>query len=140
MIYDSKTNRHYYALFWEGIDDDPINTQEGFIVSKNEVSTFLEEKLAILGLNEKESNEFIMFWLPKLEENPYNFIHFRTEDEIHNQLLIDHDVDTMIRVYMDYIPFNKKVNVSEQILQPKERNGFTVVEWGGRRLDESLKK
>lgn len=30
-----------------------------------------EEKLEILGLNYKETEEFIVYWLPKLEQNEY---------------------------------------------------------------------
>ena len=43
-----------------------------------------EEKLAILGLNEREAEEFIIYWLPKLESNKYNYIRFATEEEIRN--------------------------------------------------------
>ena len=38
------------------------------------ISDSLEEKLAILGLTERESEEFIVYWLPKLEKNKYNYI------------------------------------------------------------------
>lgn len=135
-IYDLKTKRNYYALFWEGKDDTIINEKEGFVVPGNETRTFLEEKLEYLGLNEKELNEFIIYWLPKLEKNKYTYIRFRTKEEIesYNKLIVNHKVDTLIQVYMDFKPLNKKINVIEQKLEKNERFGFTIVEWGGREL------
>ena len=50
--------------------------KEGFIVKGEDTAKFLEEKLEILGLNEREAEEFIIYWLPKLEANKYNYIRF----------------------------------------------------------------
>lgn len=135
-IYDPKTNRNYYGLYWEGIDNTKINTKEGFIIKGEDTISFLEEKLEILGLNEREANEFIVYWLPKLENNKYNFIRFRTIDEINDYMKINTNVkvDTLIRIYMDYKPLNKPYDIKEQALKKQTRKGFTIVEWGGREL------
>lgn len=135
-IYDSKTNRNYYGLYWEGIDNTKVNTKEGFIIKGEDTISFLEEKLEILGLNEREANEFIVYWLPKLENNKYNFIRFRTIDEINAYMKINTNVkvDTLIRIYMDYKPLNKPYDIKEQTLKKQTREGFTIVEWGGREL------
>ncbi len=37
-------------------------------------------------------------------------------------------VDTLIRVFMDYAPLEKRLEVSEQKLTPIKRRGFTIVE------------
>ena len=130
--------RSYYALYWEGltytIDN---NIDEGFVIKGEDTSSFLEEKLELLGLNERESNEFIMYWLPILEKNKYNYIRFATKEEIDNGMSLDitPTPDTIIRVLMVYKPLEEKINVKAQkIIKPK-RNGFTVVEWGGTKLD-----
>ena len=39
--------------------------------------------------------------------------------------------DTMIRVFMTYYESDKPVEIEEQELPHYERNGFTLVEWGG---------
>ena len=128
-----ENGREYYGLFWEGKNHTNYVHDEGFVVERDEIITFLEEKLAILGLNEKEANEFIIYWLPILEENEYNFIYFETEEEIDNYmpLSIDPKPDTIIRIYMDYKGLDKKISIKEQKLTFKEREGFTVIEWGG---------
>ena len=133
-IYDYKTNRNYYALYWEGIDNTKLDMSEGFVVKGEDTTKFLEEKLELLGLNEKEIDEFIMYWLPKLEDNKYNFIRFRTNDEINNYMPIEFskEPDTLIRVMVDFKPLDKKIKVKEQKLEKTEREGFTIVEWGAR--------
>ena len=54
-LIDKDTNRVLYSLYWEGEYNDPISMDEGFVVKGEDTSEFLENKLAILGLNEKES-------------------------------------------------------------------------------------
>ena len=66
---DIKTGRSLYALYWEGINSEKCDFKEGFCVKGEDSISFLEEKLAMLGLNEREANEFIVYWLPKLEVN-----------------------------------------------------------------------
>ena len=61
--------RKYPYLFWEANSYNPQDTNEGFIVSDKEAENFLEEKLSILGLNDKEKTDFITFWLPVLLKN-----------------------------------------------------------------------
>lgn len=137
-IYDYKTKKNYYALYWEGKDNTPINTKEGFIIKGEDTVDFLEEKLSILGLNDKERNEFIIYWLPKLQNSKYNFIRFRTKEEINQYMPLTFSIkpDTIIRVYMDFKNINKPYKIKEQKLTPATREGFQIVEWGGRNLNK----
>lgn len=130
-IYDYDTKRNYYGLYWEGIDNYKLKMDEGFVVKGKDSVKFLEEKLEILGLNEYEINEFIIYWIDKLENNEYNFISFRNEKDINMPLEFSKEPDTLIRVMMDFKKLDKKVEVKEQILKKQERKGFTIVEWGG---------
>ena len=129
----AKNNKKYYALYWEGQGKDNKLKEDGFVVKGEDTANFLEEKLELLGLNYKERNEFIMYWLPKLEKNKYNYIRFMTKEEIDNnmKLIIDPEPDTLIRVMMEYKPLTKKLKIKEQNLTPVSREGYTVVEWGG---------
>ena len=126
-------NRTYYGLYWEGMNHKVIPKEEGFVVNKKELISFLEEKLSLLGLTEKEANEMIVYWLPILEENEWNYIRFETKEEINQYmpLTITPKPDTMIRIMMDSKPLKEPILVKEQKLEPVERKGFTVVEWGG---------
>lgn len=135
-IYDYKTKRNYYALYWEGIDNTSIDMNEGFVVKGEQTVTFLENKLSYLGLNDKEINEFIVYWLNKMEDNNYNFIRFRTMEEINEYMPLEFSQkpDILIRVIMDFKPLTEKIDVKEQKLEKVERKGFTIVEWGGREI------
>ena len=132
---DLKTGRHYYALYWEG--KNTVSTsipQEGFIVAGKDTIVFLEEKLYQLGLTELEAEEFIIYWLPKLESVPYNLIRFQTvaEQNKNMPLNVTPVPQTLIRVMMEYKNLDKPIQIKEQILPEKpKRNGFTLVEWGG---------
>lgn len=135
-IIDSSTGRNLYCLYWEGKDNSKIDMTEGFVVKGEDTIKFLEEKLSILGLNEREANEFIIYWLPKMENNKYNYVRFRTEDEINNYMKLDISPkpDSIIRVVMDFKPLDEYIYVKEQTLNSPIRNGFVAVEWGGRQL------
>ena len=135
-LVDLETKRNLYALYWEGINTVKPNLKEGFIVEGEKVAEFLEEKLEILGLNEREAEEFIVYWLPLMEKNKYNYIRFETLDEINEnmKLEIDPKPETLIRINMEFKGIRKPFDVKEQKLERVERKGYTVVEWGGTKL------
>ena len=130
---DLQSGRDLYCLYYESAFEGAQVESDGFVVKSADVADFLDEKLAILGLNDKERNEFIIYWLPILEANEYNYIRFLTEDEINEvqQFDINPKPDTVIRVMMSYKGLDKPIEVKEQELKTAERAGFTVVEWGG---------
>lgn len=126
----------YNYLYWEGTRDAEYDFSQGFCVQGCETAVFLEDALNKLGLNRKEANEFIVYWLPLMQENPYNIISFQTEKYTQSaKLLIEPAPDTMIRVFMAWKPADCFVDIPMQKLEcDEERKGFTVVEWGGVRI------
>ena len=66
-LIDLDTGKNLYALYYENKNNIDFKvTDEGFCIRGKDVTAFLEEKLKVLGLNERESEEFIIYWLPKL--------------------------------------------------------------------------
>ena len=129
---DPDTGREYYCLFWEGITDVEYDLSSGFVVPGEETAAFLEDALSVLGLTEREADEFIIYWLPRMEGNPYNLISFQGEEYTDNAVLtIDPAPDSVLRVFMAWKGLSKPVEVEPQALECFERTGFTVVEWGG---------
>ena len=142
-LFDKTTNRSYYALYWEGLNTVKQNFNEGFVIEGKNTIPFLQEKLKQLGLNERESNEFIIYWLPKLESSPYNVIRFQTMEEQNKNmpLIITPKPDTMIRVMMEFKNLDTPINIKEQILPTTpNRTGFVSVEWGGTDLSNNILK
>ena len=133
---DPETGRTYYCLFWEGVTDAEYDLSAGFCVAGEDTAAFLEDALARLGLTEREANEFIIYWLPRMEGNPYNLISFQTAAYTESAgLTIDPAPDTLIRVFMAWKSLERPVEVAPQTLTAPARTGFTAVEWGGAELD-----
>ncbi|EWM52585.1 hypothetical protein RF007C_08595, partial [Ruminococcus flavefaciens 007c] len=42
--------------------------------------------------------------------------------------------DSMLRIFMTYVPLEDAVDIEPQRLSTFERKGFTVVEWGGSKV------
>ena len=126
------TGREYYCLFWEGESDAAYDFSTGYCVTGKDTAVFLERALAQLGLTEKEANEFIIYWLPRMESNAYNLVSFQSEAYTDSaELTIDPAPDTVIRVFMAWKGLDQPEKITPQELTAVERNGFTVVEWGG---------
>lgn len=133
-LVDLDTGKNLYSLYYESENVVDFNvSKEGFVVKGEDSAKFLEEKLEMLGLSEREAEEFIIYWLPKLESNKYNYIRFATDEEINENmpLEINPNPDTIIRVLMIYKGLENPIEVEEQELITPEREGFVVVEWGG---------
>lgn len=127
-----ESGKEYNYLYWEGVGYDNFDFSEGFCVAGEDTAAFLENALEALGLTRREANEFIVFWLPMMEENPYNIIAFQTETyEEAAKLHISPKPDSLIRIFMAWYGSQEAVNLPEQQLITPDREGFTVVEWGG---------
>ena len=77
-----------------------------------------------------------------MEHNNYNYIRFvgNEEQDKYMPLEVNPKPDTVIRILMEFMPLDKKIEVKEQKLEKATRNGFTVVEWGGTLLNNNLVK
>ena len=126
-----ETGIAYNYLYWEG-SDQGWTMDEGFCVAGSDTAAFLEDALQRLGLNRREANEFIVYWLPQMEDNPYNLICFQDDAYTESaKLTVSPTPDTVIRVFMTFKPLDAPMEIEAQELDAPERSGFTVVEWGG---------
>ena len=130
--------KEYYCLYWEGRSGNMTpDLSRGSCVKGSDTAEFLEEALFSLGLNAREANEFIIYWLPILEANEYNVITFQTDAyEDVATLNVTPTPDSVLRVYMVAYGADEYVEIEPQEFEPFERVGFTVVEWGGTMLDK----
>jgi hypothetical protein len=125
-------NKIYPYLFWEAQSYSNLEMNEGFIVNDTNAEEFLENKLKILGLNEKESTDFITYWLPVLLKNKLSLCTFQTEKFFNNfKLNINPKPDTLIRIFLSIKKIDSPMMIKEQKLDKNERKGYTVIEWGG---------
>ena len=128
---DAGGNEYSY-LFGEAESDAVYDFSQGFCVAGEDTGEFLRETLAAMGLTPKEYNEFIVYWLPLMQNNPWNLISFQSETYTESAVLtVSPAPDSLLRVFMAWQPLTEAVEVEPQFIESFQRNGFTVVEWGG---------
>ncbi len=132
-IINKADNKEYSYLFWEwNIDDIDWDVETWFVVAWSETREFLQEILPSMWLTPVEYNEFIVYWYPLLQENPYNLIHFAdTQYTDLAPLSTSPRYDSLLRVFMLAKPLQQAIEIEPQVFPEFQRNGFTVVEWGG---------
>lgn len=124
--------REYSYLYWEGTQNTTFDLSEGFVVKGANTASFLQDKLAYMGLTPKEYNEFIVYWLPQMQNNAYNLITFQGDAYTDSaKLKITPEPDSLLRVFMAYKALDEEIELPEQSLTEFQRTGFAVVEWGG---------
>lgn len=130
--------QHYNYLFWESeqtFHPGDLDLTEGFIVPKEQTTTFLEEKLTAFGLNSKEKADFITFWGPQLMKNEQSFVHFVFNENCDQfaELSITPKPENIYRIYLLFSDAKdlKSVEPRLQEIPKMDRNGFTLIEWGG---------
>ena len=125
-------NRKYPYLFYECDSYFDQDIKEGFIVEDKNAVNSLEEKLKFLGLNDKETTDFITFWLPALLKNKLSLCSFQSKAFFdHIPMNVSPKPDTLIRIFLTIKKIDAPVEIKEQKLENYERKGFTVVEWRG---------
>ncbi len=146
--------REYSYLFWEGNNDIEYDFSKGFVVKGEDTVEFLQEKLAEIGLLPHEYNEFIVYWLPQMQDNAYNLISFQGVAYTDSaKLSVEPQPDSAFRVFMAFKALNNDadvkalgknvssmedvfdINLEPQVFETFERNGFTLVEWGGTEVE-----
>ena len=130
----------YPYLYWEGkLDDADFKFDKGFCISGEDTANFLDEELRLLGLNRRETTDFITYWLPKMQNNAYNIISFQTSNYYNKaRLSVSPQPDSIIRVYMAWYASDEPIDIEEQFFAVPERSGKLVVEWGGSEVNSDF--
>jgi hypothetical protein len=118
----------YEALLWQ------LNVpEEGWVVPHSQLEGWFNSKLPELGLNENESAQFMEYWLAELPEANYYEVKLFDDAFVTENLRLDIEPvpDTIIRLLFHFRPLDETVVLTEPTIYTPERNGFTVVEWGG---------
>lgn len=137
LILNNDNKLIYNYLYWEAkCDDIEFDFSKGYCVKGSESAEFLENILDDIGLSREEANEFIVYWLPKLESNTYNLISFQTDvytDEF--KLNIEPKTSNVLRLFMAFKGLDSPVEIEgqdvDELSKGFERHGLHIVEWGG---------
>lgn len=127
----------YPYLYWSGntIGINYPDANNGFIVKKDNLNNFFDEKLSTIGFNQKEISDFKEYWVPYLSEKNSQYLRITFfQNEIVNQMFpmrINPLPKNSIRMFMDWGFANSNSQIAEQKLISYPRKEFTLVEWGG---------
>lgn len=128
-------DKTYGYLFWESeMPESELKYEKtGFLVHSDTLLSFLENSLSTMGLNSKESADFITYWYPQMLKNKTNHIHFLFNEACNTyaDLNITPTPDHIYRVGMLWTEAKTNFVPDSQIISSLNRNGFTVIEWGG---------
>jgi len=133
-----KTNSYPY-IYWSGksVENSYPAVEGGWIVEKGKLLTFMQNTLQEIGLTDNESKDMTSYWVPKMsEENaPYYRVSFLQTQDMNAfiPMNVSPQPDSVLRVFLDWKALSSKptVNLEPQQLKKFNRNGFTLVEWGG---------
>jgi hypothetical protein len=133
---------NYPYLYWAGnissIDYPVING--GWIVKLENINNFLENKLSEMGLNQKEKDDFIGYWATDISAKnaPFYKISFLQTAQLDKlfPMTVSPSPDTTFRIFLDYQPLSELPAdlPVPQVLNKLVRKGFTLVEWGGKKV------
>jgi len=124
----------YDSLFWEGTGWGTYpEITSGAVVESSKVSETITSQLSTMGLNAKEIADFKDFWMAKMPTTPFTRLTWLTTEQMNTlaPLAVSPKPDSMIRVFLDFQGLSSKAAIAPQVLPKYQRNGFTLVEWGG---------
>ena len=130
----SVNGQQYDSLFWEGTGHGLYpGITAGTVVKRADAASTIRAQLLKQGLNQKETNDFLAFWQPRIPNDPYIRLTWFNTAQLDKlaPLTVSPKPDTAIRVFLDMAGYSSPVNIPAQKLTSTERKGFTLVEWGG---------
>lgn len=134
----------YRYLFWESEQEVPshfINKNEGAIVSGSEAVAYLETQMEKFGMTSEERADFITYWGPILrtKTNLYIYLLFNEVCDAFASLEISPEPTQIGRFYVIWaaVPDDYNPSLESQEIPEMQRDGFTVLEWGGAEVSAS---
>ncbi len=129
-------NGKYTYLYYESTQPETWQKMYGWFVKSNELEDFFVSDLQEIGFTKHEIDDFIEYWIPRLNNYAACLIYPQTEKDMDNlvELNINPAPDQLLRYYY-YI---KGLESASDIKPPPEpqlssdfiRDGFVVTEWG----------
>ena len=127
--------KQYSELFYETSVTDFQKPTTGITLPTNNLSNCLSAILDQLGLVGHEKEEFLSYWVPRLQElhSPYIFFSLLSASSkaTIDAVNISPKPDTMIDFIAYFKPAAAPNDQALQLPPTPERKGFTAVEWGG---------
>lgn len=136
--YKFKVQSYDYLYYESKIRDEAIKKPEkGWVVKYGELKALYQSILPKLGLNSKETLDFIDYWIKALPEAPYYFVSIVDQKNVSDierlEIIPKPDSINRVRVYFERLDSPKTVTPPDLSSMNHEpiTNNFRVTEWGG---------
>lgn len=128
-------NVTYPYLYYESTTNQPMPMTKGAVVAQKDVPAELAKMLDTLGFKTNEKTEFLAYWLPRMNSQPYYAIQFLINEEVdaYSTLSIQPKLP-IYRVFMNFQGSSKPVKLPTQELPTLDRSAPHAFEWGGNNL------
>jgi hypothetical protein len=128
-----KIDNKYDYLFYETSMGSLPDLLPGWCIIQEDIKKELPKILHKLGLNEKETTDFMEYWIPRFNEHEFYNFNLLINEQLDNYVELDitPKPDSILRLLF----FFEGCNEYEKLPTPRytefKRIGTTVVEWGG---------
>lgn len=125
----------YDKISYDYSSDELLPKQDGIVVSANQLEPSLEEYAKNLGLNEKESSDFVSYWYNKLN-NTAPFIQMSHYSRAQSAEIVKMDIDPRPDTFVPIVMYFKKLYFPTILPKPTfepilTRDGFFALDWSG---------
>ncbi len=126
-------NDQYEFLFYESRQQDYCQYYNGWVIKRENLPTFFNDNMKATGFNEKEINDFIEYWVPRLNKYNYYALYPQYKNDIDKlvKLEISEKPDNILRLFYVIDGIDEKIDLTEPNIPEFDRSGFVVTEWGG---------
>ncbi len=126
-------NNTYSYLFYESTQPDVWQRDYGWIIQTDKLESFFRQNMTDYGFRGREIDDFIEYWIPRLNEFPLYSIHPQKKSIIDDvvQLNFSKQPENILRLFY-VIKGNNQLQdkVSIPTIDRFNREGFFVAEWG----------
>ena len=127
-------DNQYTYLYYECKIADRFNYESGWKVEGNQLEQFFRNNLTLTGFIETEIQDFIDYWIPRLELSDDYLIYPQYVEDIAPliELQFSNEPENLLRLLyvIETKQSDKEINLDEPMIPQFERLGFTVTEWG----------
>jgi hypothetical protein len=126
-------DHEYDYLFYEASIQEAPEFNSGWCFDTKDLEEELTEILISLGLNLKETEDFLDHWLGRLTEYEYYSVYTLTGESLDRyvELRVHPGPDAILRFWLFFEGSSEYVTVPEFKATGFQRGSNTVVEWGG---------
>lgn len=126
-------NNTYSYLFYESTQPDVWQRNYGWIIQIDKLELFFRQNMTDYGFNKREINDFIEYWIPRLNDYQFYSIYPQTESIIDDviQLDISKQPENILRLFYVIKGHNQlQDKLAAPNIESFEREGYFVTEWG----------